>query len=174
MLYDITSQINAILWSTPLVIFILLVGSIYSLRMRFPQLRLVKDQIKILIGGKSSESGISSFQGFAMVLGGRVGVGAIAGVATAIYYGGPGSIFWMWVAAILGASVTFGESTLGQLFKEKFGGEYAGGPAFYMKKGIRNKRVTIVLSMLYAVIAVIAPMIAGLQYRGLHARSLWN
>ena len=50
MLYDITSQINAILWSTPLVIFILLVGSIYSLRMRFPQLRLVKYQIKILIG----------------------------------------------------------------------------------------------------------------------------
>ena len=96
-----------------------------------------------------------------MVLGGRVGVGAIAGVATAIYYGGPGSIFWMWVAAILGASVTFGESTLGQLFKEKFGGEYAGGPAFYMKKGIRNKRVAIVLSMLYAVIAVIAPMITG-------------
>ena len=95
MLYDITSQINAILWSTPLVIFILLVGGIYSLRMKFPQLRLVKDQIKILIGGKSSASGISSFQGFAMVLGGRVGVGAIAGVATAIYYGCPGSIFWM-------------------------------------------------------------------------------
>lgn len=161
MLYDITSQINAILWSTPLVIFILLVGGIYSLRMKFPQLRLVKDQIKILIGGKSSASGISSFQGFAMVLGGRVGVGAIAGVATAIYYGGPGSIFWMWVAAILGASVTFGESTLGQLFKEKFGGEYAGGPAFYMKKGIRNKQLGIALSMLYAVIAVIAPMITG-------------
>ena len=61
----------------------------------------------------------------------------------------------------MGASVTFGESTLGQLFKEKFGGEYAGGPAFYMKKGIRNKQLGIALGMLYAVIAVIAPMITG-------------
>ncbi|MBQ9664237.1 MAG: alanine:cation symporter family protein [Oscillospiraceae bacterium] len=161
MLEKITGQISGILWSTPLVVFILAVGLIYSLRMKFPQLRLVKDQVKVLSSGKSSDAGISSFQGFAMVLGGRVGVGAIAGVATAIYYGGPGSIFWMWVAAILGASVTFGESTLGQLYKEKVGGEYSGGPAFYIKKGIKNKSFGKVLSMVYAFLTLMAVMMTG-------------
>ena len=59
--------------------------------------------VHYLTKGSSSENGISSFQGFAMALGGRVGIGNIAGVATAIFYGGPGALFWMWVYALLGA-----------------------------------------------------------------------
>ena len=59
--------------------------------------------IKLLFEGKSSETGISSFQAFCLALSGRVGIGNIAGVATAIAFGGPGAVFWMWVMALLGA-----------------------------------------------------------------------
>ncbi len=80
----------------------LLAGVYFSLRMRFPQLRLIKDMVGQLFSGKSSASGVSSFQGFAMALGGRVGTGNITGVASAIFFGGPGAVFWMWAIAFLG------------------------------------------------------------------------
>ncbi|WP_438405495.1 alanine:cation symporter family protein, partial [Aeromonas hydrophila] len=69
----------------------------------------------------------------------RVGTGNIAGVATAITFGGPGALFWMWMVAFLGASSAFVESTLGQVYKEKINGEYRGGPAFYIEKGLGMK-----------------------------------
>ena len=71
---------------------------------------------------KSSDSGVSSFQALAMTLAGRVGTGNIAGVATAITFGGPGAVFWMWMTAFLGASSAYVESTLGQIYKEKING----------------------------------------------------
>ena len=67
-----------------------------------------------------------------MALGGRVGVGNIAGVATAIFYGGPGALFWMWVYALLGAASAFAESTAGQIWKTEDNGEYCSGPAQYI------------------------------------------
>ncbi|MCH3116028.1 alanine:cation symporter family protein, partial [Listeria monocytogenes] len=73
-------------------------------------------------------------------LAGRVGTGNIAGVATAITFGGPGAVFWMWMMAFLGASSAFVESTLGQVYKEAVGNQYRGGPAFYIEKGLGMKR----------------------------------
>lgn len=68
-----------------------------------------------------------------------MGTGNIAGVATAITFGGPGALFWMWMVAFLGASSAFVESTPGQVYKEKINGEYRGGPAFYIEKGLGMK-----------------------------------
>lgn len=83
-LVELTGKINGVVWSVPLVVLALCVGLYFSVTMKFPQVRLFKDMVHYLVKGKTSDAGISSFQGFAMALGGRIGVGNIAGVATAI------------------------------------------------------------------------------------------
>ena len=89
------------------------------MRTRFLQLRHFKEMLRLMFNTESTASGVSSFQALAMTLAGRVGTGNIAGVATAITFGGPGAIFWMWMVAFLGASSAFVESTLGQVYKER-------------------------------------------------------
>ena len=79
--------------------------------------------------GDAKEKHISSFQAFAISIASRVGTGNLAGVATAIAVGGPGAVFWMWVIALLGASSSFVESTLAQLYKIKGKDSFIGGPA---------------------------------------------
>ena len=110
-----------------------------------------------MFGGKSSKNGVSSFQSFAMALGGRVGVGNIAGVATAIFYGGPGAVFWMWVIAFLGAGSAYAESALAQVWKEDISGDYRGGPAYYIEKGLKNKPFAI----LFAIVTIIGNGFTG-------------
>jgi len=117
----------------------LLAGVYFSILMKFPQVRLVKDMVSQLFSGKSSETGVSSFQGFAMALGGRVGTGNITGVASAIFFGGPGAVFWMWAIAFLGAGSAYVESALSQVWKDEVHGEYRGGPAYYMEKGLKSR-----------------------------------
>lgn len=144
---ELTGQISGLLWSKWLIFLCLATGVYFSVILKFPQLRLIKDMVKHLLGGKNSEKGVSSFQGFAMALGGRVGIGNIAGVATAIYYGGPGAIFWMWVIAFIGASSAYIESALAQVWKDEIAGEYRGGPAYYIEKGLKNRPFAILFSL---------------------------
>ena len=99
---QLTTDLYNIIWALPLTILALGTGLYFTLRMKFPQVRLFKDMVHYLLGrdrkkgDKTSDEGMSSFQAFALALGGRVGVGNIAGVATAICFGGPGAVFWMW------------------------------------------------------------------------------
>ena len=116
---DIISKINSLIWSNALIYLLLITGIYFSIRMRFFQVRLLKDMVKLLIQGEKSKAGISSFQALAVSLSGRIGTGNIAGVATAIFLGGPGAVFWMWMVAFVGAGSAFIESTLGQIFKKK-------------------------------------------------------
>lgn len=153
----ITGTIAGYLWALPLVILALTSGFIFSFRMKLPQVRKIKDMMKYLVKGKESKEGISSFQGFAMTLGGRIGIGNIAGVATAIFYGGPGAIFWMWVIAFIGAGSALAESTLGNVYKTKIGGEYRGGPAFYIEKGLKMP----VFALVFAVVSIISNAVTG-------------
>ncbi|MBZ9687518.1 alanine:cation symporter family protein [Clostridium estertheticum] len=153
----LTGKIASLLWSSGLIYLCLGSGIYFSLRMRFPQLRLIKDMVGQLFGGKSSTKGVSSFQSFAMALGGRVGVGNIAGVATAIFYGGPGAIFWMWIIAFLGAGSAYAESALAQVWKEDIIGDYRGGPAYYIEKGLKNKPFAI----LFAIVTIIGNGFTG-------------
>lgn len=135
----IVKAVNNVVWSNWLVYLCLGAGVYFSLRTRFSQIRNIKEMVHLLFSGEKSEQGISSFQGFCTALAGRIGTGNIAGVATAIAWGGPGALFWMWVIAFLGAGSAFAESTLGQLYKEEHEGQYCGGPAYYIEKGFGQK-----------------------------------
>ena len=162
---EIVVMINEIVWSVPLIILCLGTGLYFSIRTRFLQLRHIKEMLRLLFDGKSSESGVSSFQALSMSLAGRVGTGNIAGVATAITFGGPGALFWMWVVAFLGASTAFVEATLAQIYKEKHLGQFRGGPAFYIEKGLGIKWFAV----LFAIVSVIS---AGILLPGIQSNSV--
>ncbi len=166
---DFVSAANAIIWSNALIYLLLAVGIYFSVRMRFFQVRLIKEMVKLLFQGDKSKAGISSFQALAVSLSGRVGTGNIAGVATAIFIGGPGAVFWMWMVAFLGSGSAFIESTLGQIFKKKEHGEYRGGPAFYIEKGIRNKSIGKTYAIVFAVATIMA---TGLLLPGVQSNSI--
>lgn len=96
---------------------------------------------------KIGKKKVSSFQAFAISLSSRVGTGNLAGVASAIYVGGPGAVFWMWVMALLGAATAFMEATLAQLFKRKGKESFYGGPAYYMKYGLKRPWMGILFAV---------------------------
>ena len=134
-------HVDSMIWSMVLVLLCLGVGLYLSIRMKFPQIRFLKEMVHLLGAKEESENGITPFQAFATTVGARVGMGNIAGVASAIYFGGPGSVFWMWIMAVLGSATAFIEATLAQLYKEKdplYGG-YRGGPAYYIHRFFERK-----------------------------------
>src|SRR5690606_6428344 len=134
------NSLNDIIWSMALVGLCLGLGLYFSIRTRFMQVWGVPEMLRLMFNNKSSSSGVSSFQALAVSLAGRVGTGNIAGVATAIAFGGPGAVFWMWAMAFLGASTSYIECTLAQIYKEKDDqGRYRGGPAYYIEKAMGLK-----------------------------------
>jgi AGCS family alanine or glycine:cation symporter len=143
----LVTTVNDLVWGLPLVILCLGVGVYFSIRTGFLQIRLIKEMVRLLLQGKESKKGVSSFQAFTIAISGRVGTGNIAGVATAIALGGPGAIFWMWVIAFLGASSAYVEATLGQIYKRVVNGEYRGGPSYYIEKGLGMRWYAIIFSI---------------------------
>ena len=166
---NIVKVVNNVVWSNWLVYLCLGAGIYFSLRTRFSQVRNIKEMVSLLFSGEKSEQGISSFQGFCTALAGRIGTGNIAGVATAIAWGGPGALFWMWAIAFLGAGSAFAESTLGQLYKENHEGQYCGGPAYYIEKGFGKKGWAKVYAMTFAIVTVIA---VGVLLPGVQSNSI--
>ena len=153
MVEQLINIVNGLVWSPALVALCLAAGLYFSFGTRFVQVRRFGEMARLLFStDKKQKTGITSFQAFAMALSGRVGTGNIVGVATAIGYGGPGAIVWMWIIAFLGAGSAFAEATLAQIFKENHKGEYRGGPAYYIEKGLRAKWLAVV----FAVCAVVA------------------
>lgn len=143
----IISFLNDIIWSDVFIILCIGTGLYFSFVTKFLQVRFVKDMITLLFKEGSSDKGVSPFQAFSIAIAGRVGTGNIAGVATAIAMGGPGAVFWMWVIAFLGASTAFIEATLGQIYKQEVNGEYKGGPAYYIEKGLGIKWYAILFAI---------------------------
>ncbi|WP_425638248.1 alanine/glycine:cation symporter family protein [Algoriphagus yeomjeoni] len=158
---EIVDAINAVVWSNALIFLCLAAGVYFSFATKFLQVTYLKEMVTLLFKGESSKEGVSSFQAFAIAISGRVGTGNIAGVATAIAMGGPGAIFWMWVIAFLGASSAFVESTLGQIYKEVNNGEYRGGPAYYIEKGIGKRWYAMLFA--FATILATALFMPGVQ-----------
>ena len=113
------STLDGIIWSKWLVYLCLGAGVYFTAVTLFMQVRCIPDMLRQLAQGESSESGISSFQSLMISLAGRVGVGNIAGVSTAIAFGGPGAVFWMWIVAFLGSATSYIECTLAQIYKER-------------------------------------------------------
>ncbi|MDH5823880.1 alanine/glycine:cation symporter family protein [Luteimonas sp. RD2P54] len=169
---QIVNTLNSIIWSPALIALCLGAGLYFSIRTRFLQVRRVGEMVRLMLSGSSSEAGVSSFQALAMSLSGRIGIGNIAGVATAIAFGGPGAVFWMWVVAFFGASTAYVESTLAQIYKEKDdSGRYRGGPAYFIEKAMGQKWY----AWLFAVVTVIATgfLLPGVQANGI-ASSMSN
>ena len=158
---EIISSINNIVWSNALIILCLGAGIYFSVVTRFLQVRYFREMLRLLFNGQSSDKGVSSFQAFSIAIAGRVGTGNIAGVATAIAMGGPGAVFWMWMIAFLGSASAFIEATLGQIYKEVKNGEYRGGPAFYIEKGLGMKWYAVIFAI--ATIVSTALLLPGVQ-----------
>ncbi len=162
---EIIHAANDLIWGQALVYLCLGTGLYFSVRTRFLQVRYMRHMLQLLFRGASSECGVSSFQAFSLAVAGRVGVGNIAGVATAIAMGGPGAVFWMWVIAFLGAGSAFIEAALAQIYKEEINGQYRGGPAYYIERGLKMKWYAV----LFACSTVVA---AGVFLPGVQANNI--
>ncbi|MCT2594642.1 alanine:cation symporter family protein [Streptomyces sp. N2-109] len=153
---DFLVSLNDWLWD-PLVWFALSFGLVLTVVTRAVQVRRIPDMVRLLRRGERSEAGVSSFQALMLTLSSRIGVGNIAGVATAIAAGGPGALFWMAVMAFLGGATAFVESTLAQIYKSKADGTFWGGIPYYIEKGLRKKWLAVIAAVtamsLYAFLA---------------------
>jgi AGCS family alanine or glycine:cation symporter len=158
---------SSYVWGWPFIILCLATGLYFSVRTRFFQIRYFGRMLRLLLQGKESHHGISSFQAFSLALSGRVGTGNIAGVATAIALGGPGAVFWMWMIAFLGAGTSYIETSLAQVYKEKIHGHYRGGPAYYILKGLNNKWYATAFSIV--TIVSLGTLMPGVQANAIGA-----
>ncbi|VFS53127.1 Na+/alanine symporter [Moellerella wisconsensis] len=170
ILTEVINYLNNILWGSILIYLLLGVGIYFTLRTGFIQVRHFFHMFAILKNSNNSnredKAGISSFQALCTSLAARVGTGNLTGVAIALTAGGPGAIFWMWVVALLGMATSFIESTLAQLYKTKDDqGNYRGGPAYYMEKGLKMRWMGILFSI-FLIIAF------GLVFNAVQANSI--
>ncbi len=136
---QIIDLLNTVFWGYILIYGLLAVGIYFTLRLRFIQILHFPEMLRsVLRSDKTDHSGITPFQALCTSLASRVGTGNIAGVAVALTLGGPGAIFWMWMVALVGMATAYAESTLAQLYKIRDDkGEYRGGPAFYISRGLK-------------------------------------
>ncbi|MBO5231835.1 MAG: alanine:cation symporter family protein [Clostridia bacterium] len=147
MMPEIISFINDALYSYVLIIILVLGGVFFTFRTRFAQFRLFKEQIKS-VKEKPNKNGVSSFQALMVSTASRVGTGNIIGVSTAICMGGFGSVFWMWIIAIIGAASALIESTLAQIYKRRGPDGSFGGPAYYIETALKCRPLAIAFSVL--------------------------
>ncbi len=157
----IIQGINGMLWGVYCLIPLLVGTGIYfTFKLRFVQVKRLGQALRQVFGdfsffGKSAgKDGMSSFQALATAISAQVGTGNLAGVATALAMGGPGAIFWMWIAAFFGMATIFAEAVLAQLYRSRDAkGNITGGPAFYISEGLGSKAlasffsVTIIIAL---------------------------
>ena len=148
MLDSIISNINDYMSTYVLVIILVLGGLFFTIRTKFVQFRMLKEQFRC-VGEKPDKKGsVSSFQALMVSTASRVGTGNIIGVAGAIMAGGFGSVFWMWIIAIIGSASAFVESTLAQIFKKKGIDGCYGGPAYYISSALKCRWLAVVFSVI--------------------------
>lgn len=162
-LSDILNNINSYVWGFPeifpfIIILLLGTGVFISFRMGWVQLRRVKHAIDITRGkydDPSHEGDISHFRALSAALSATIGIGNIAGVATAIHYGGPGALFWMWLTGILGTSLKYAECTLSMKFRKiNPDGSASGGPMYYIEKGLGWKWLAVLFAAAASICAL--------------------
>lgn len=146
---EVINKVGDILWSY-LVIWLLIGCALYfTIRTRGVQFRMIPEMIRVMLGRDHAGSRkMGSFKAFSVSLASRVGTGNLAGVASAIFVGGPGAVFWMWVMALFGAATAFVEATLAQLFKKRGKDSFYGGPAYFIQTGIGSRWMAVVFSIL--------------------------
>lgn len=142
--------LNNILWSYVLILVLIASGLYFTFKLKFANLTQIKEMFKVMLE-KGSGKGVSPFQAFCISAGSKVGTGSLAGVALAISVGGPGSVFWMWILALVAGSLSLVENTLAQIYKKKEDGLFVGGPAYYMELGMNKKGLGIAFSILITI-----------------------
>jgi AGCS family alanine or glycine:cation symporter len=168
MISDAVNFLNGYIWSFPtdlpwLVVLLLGTGLFITLKLGFIQLKQVGHAIKVVAGkydDPEDEGDINHFQALTTALSATVGIGNIAGVATAIHYGGPGALFWMWVTAGFGMALKFAECTLSMQYRQfDSRGDAAGGPMYYIEHGLGPKWKP--LAILFAICGIISSFGSG-------------
>lgn len=148
---EILDKIGGLVWGPPLLILLVGTGVFLTARLAFIQVRLLPYSIKLVFSkdqDKSSEGDISHFQALMTAMAATVGVGNIVGVATAVVLGGPGAIFWMWVAGFFGMATKYGEAILAVKYRVKDDqGQMAGGPMYYLEHGLKQKWLGILFAI---------------------------
>ena len=144
LIQDILGKINGLVWGVPMLVMILGVGIFLNIGLKFMPLFNIGRAFKLLWSGRQTtdkgKGEIPPFQALMTALSATVGTGNIAGVATAVFIGGPGALFWMWMTALLGMATKFAEAVLAVHFREKDkNGSYVGGPMYYIKNGMGEK-----------------------------------
>ena len=163
--------ISDFLWTYLLLGALILCGIYFTWRTRGVQFRMLGEMVRLLgdatadMAGNRHRKHISSFHAFAVSVATRVGTGNLAGVATAIAIGGPGSVFWMWVIALIGAACAFVESTLAQLYKRQGAHSYVGGPAYYILHGLHRPWMA-------SLFAVLITVTFGLSYNSIQSNTI--
>lgn len=140
------TAVNDVLWGYILIYALVGIGIFFTIYLGAPQIVRFGPAVKQVFGrlykehptNRDGES-ISSFQALAVAVSAQVGTGNVAGVATAIMAGGPGAIFWMWMSSLFGMGTIFAEAILAQNYREKREGQFIGGPAFYISKGLKER-----------------------------------
>ena len=148
MFEQIINTVNDALYSYILIIILVLGGLYFTCRTRFVQFRLFKEQYRAVMEKPQDSNGVSSFQALMVSTASRVGTGNIIGVSTALCLGGFGSVFWMWLIAIVGSASAFIESTLAQIYKKKGPDGSYGGPAYYIENALKCRPLAVVFSIL--------------------------
>lgn len=144
-LATLVSDISGFVWNNLLLYILVLTGIIFSIRLKFIQVRKFGEGMRRVFGGinlfgkQADKDGMSSFQALATAIAAQVGTGNIAGCATALISGGPGAIFWMWLSAFFGMATIYGEAVLAQKFKTRSEtGEVIGGPVYYIRQAFKG------------------------------------
>ena len=147
MVTEIIGAISGFMYSKLLVILLLGAGIYFTFRTGFVQFRLFGESVRVVSEKPDKEGSVSSFQALMVSTASRVGTGNIVGVATAVCLGGYGSVFWMWIIALIGGASAFIESTLAQIYKHRYSdGTSYGGPAYYIEAALHSRP----LAMLFA------------------------
>jgi len=159
--------LNTVFWGYVLIYGLLAVGVFFTIRLGFLQFRHFGEMFRVIRSAPDTDrAGITPFQALTVSLASRVGTGNIAGVAVALYLGGAGAIFWMWLVALVGMATAYAESTLAQLYKIRNAeGQYRGGPAFYIARGLKANWAAALFS-----IALILSF--GLVFNAVQANSI--
>ncbi|HIR68231.1 MAG TPA: sodium:alanine symporter family protein [Candidatus Pelethousia gallinarum] len=144
-LATLVSQVKDFIWDNLLLYILILTGIIFSIRLKFIQVRKFGEGMRRVFGGinlfgkHADKDGMSSFQALATAIAAQVGTGNITGCATALLAGGPGAIFWMWLSAFFGMATIYGEAVLAQKFKTRSEtGEVIGGPVYYIRQAFKG------------------------------------
>lgn len=154
-----TDTLNSIVWGPPMIVLLLGTGLFLTIVLRGIQFRRLAWAIRFTIfegRKKSGEGDITPFQALTATIAGTVGIGNIAGVATAIHAGGPGALFWMWVTALVGMATRYSETLLGVAFRDKLpDGTMIGGTFNFLEKGVGGI-LGKVMAILFAIFAAIS------------------